>query len=111
MLFSQISFFYILLDKYLKRICVDTFTNTLSSIISNNILRGFIKEGIDVVHFNDKFAMGANTKDPNIQHTWLRLHLLTYLIQPKKICGFSEVPLPKYITQCCSKPNINRCLY
>ncbi|XP_014102380.2 uncharacterized protein [Bactrocera oleae] len=94
---------FLIRDQYITRICIDTFTNTLNSIISNDTLRGFIKEGIDVVHFNDKFAMGSNPKDPKIQHTWFSLHLLTYLIRPKKICGFSEMLLPKYITQCCRK--------
>ncbi|XP_039955287.1 uncharacterized protein LOC126756628 [Bactrocera neohumeralis] len=102
---------FLIKDQYLTRICIDTFTKTLNSIISNDILRGFIKEGIDVVHFNDKFAMGSNPRDPKIQHTWSSLHLLTYLIRPKKICGFSETTLPKYITQCCSKLDINKCAY
>ncbi|XP_011196391.1 uncharacterized protein LOC105221267 [Zeugodacus cucurbitae] len=99
---------FLIKDEYITRICVDIFANSLSSIISNNILRGFIKEGVDVVHFNDSFATKSNPKDPKIQHTWFRIHMLAYLIRPKKISGFSEVQLPKFITQCCSKPNINR---
>ncbi|XP_053962918.1 uncharacterized protein LOC128866318 isoform X1 [Anastrepha ludens] len=98
-------------DHYLTRIIVDVLANNLNTIISNMTLRKAIKEGIDIVHFNDGFSRGSNPKDSKVQHTWTRLHLLIYLIRPKKLCGLYETTLPKYITQCCSKPDFNRFVY
>ncbi|CAD7014004.1 unnamed protein product [Ceratitis capitata] len=81
---------FLLKDEYITRICIDVLANTLNSIISNNVLRKAIKEGVDVVHLNDSFAIGANPRDPKIHHTWFRLHLLIYLIRPKKYVDYTK---------------------
>ncbi|XP_017489514.1 PREDICTED: uncharacterized protein LOC108377754 [Rhagoletis zephyria] len=95
-------------DKYLTRICVDALANNLNIIITNNVLRKAIKDGIDIVHFNDRFAKDCSPKDPKVQHIWYRLHILIYLLRPKKVCGLYNTTMPKYVIQCCNKPDLNR---
>ncbi|XP_067634138.1 uncharacterized protein [Eurosta solidaginis] len=92
-------------DIYLSRVCVDVLSNMLNPVILNTNLRKAIQDGIDIVYFNDSFVKGMNPRDNKVQLYWSKLHLLIYLIRPKILRGLYDTTPPKYITQCCTRPD------